>query len=43
MKIANGSVPEVMRGGEHDGLRYFIVELDETYWLTEYGLMSPLE
>jgi len=42
VKIANGKVPEVVHGGEHDGLRYFVVELGETYWLTEYGLLSPL-
>ena len=41
-KVANGGVPATVAGGVHDGLRYFIIELDgETYWLTEDGLRIP--
>jgi uncharacterized protein YqjF (DUF2071 family) len=42
-KIANGKLPQVLVGGEQDGLRYFTTEIDgTTYWLTEDGLMVPL-
>ncbi len=42
-KVVNGSQPEVVVGGEQDGLRYFPTVIDGvTYWLTEYGLMPQL-
>jgi hypothetical protein len=42
-KVVNGKVPEVVVGGEHDGLRYFTTEIGDTeYWVTESGLMLPL-
>ena len=41
-KIANGGVPEVVIGGVHDGLKYFVTEIDgKTYWLTEQGIRIP--
>jgi hypothetical protein len=41
-KITNGEVPEVVSGGEYDGLRHFPIELaGETCWLTEDGLRIP--
>ena len=41
-KVANGGVPATVAGGVHDGLKYFIIEVDgETYWLTEDGLRIP--
>jgi hypothetical protein len=40
-KVANGKAPETAAGGQHDGLRYFPLELcGETYWLTEQGLVE---
>jgi len=42
LKVTNGEIPSEVLGGEHDGLRYFALELDATWWLTEYGLMPPL-
>jgi hypothetical protein len=42
-KTANGKKPQVVVGGEHDGLRYFPTNIEGvTYWLTEFGLMPPL-
>ena len=42
-KVVNGSQPDVVVGGEHDGLRYFPTVIDGAiYWLTEYGLMPQL-
>jgi hypothetical protein len=41
-KITNGEVPQVVHGGQYDGLRHFPVELTGvTYWLTEDGLRMP--
>ena len=41
-KIANGKVPDAVAGGEHDGLQYFQITIDDVdYWLTGYGLMLP--
>lgn len=37
VRIVNGEVPDQIRGGEHDGLEYFVADMDEVYWLTEYG------
>lgn len=41
-KLANGAVPETVVGGEHDGMKHFVTEIDgKTYWLTERGLRIP--
>ena len=41
VKIVNGAVPEMVKGGPFDGLRYFAVELgDEQCWLTNEGLVE---
>jgi hypothetical protein len=42
-KLVNGKLPEVVVGGEHDGLRYFTTDVGGSEcWLTEFGLMLPL-
>lgn len=42
VKIANGKVPEVVLGGDLDGLRYFETVIEGvSYWVTEAGLFTP--
>lgn len=42
VKIAKGETPETLRGGELDGLLYFLVNVDGVdYWLTDVGLFTP--
>jgi hypothetical protein len=42
--IANGKVPNVVVGGDLDGLRYFVTEIDgREYWVTDRGLFDPPE
>jgi len=44
VKIVNGAIPDVWRGGLLDGLRYFPLELDGVrYLLTQDGLFTPPE
>jgi hypothetical protein len=40
--IANGKQPNVVVGGDLDGLRYFVTEIDgREYWVTDRGLFDP--
>jgi len=42
-KEHNGTIPQQMLGGSLDGLHYYEVVIDEeTYWLTQHGLFTPL-